>query len=436
MDEKIRQKTLRFSFFDGVGASAMVGFTQDYLAPFLLVLGATTTHIGMLNALPNLAASLAQLKSADLAERLKSRKNMITVFALLQGCMLVPMAVMAALGIARPFFFIMLVVLFTSCGAFLVPAWGSLMSDIIPKDRRGEYFGWRNRTLGFVAVGAAFAAGFILNIMKGHNIFYGFAVIFGCAFFFRVASWYFLKRMDEPRLDYNREHHFTFFEFLARMKKSNFAKFVLFAAAMSFSVNIASPFFVVLMLKDLHFSYLLYTVVTTTAILVVYLAIGRWGRHADRVGNLKIIRLTAPFVGFIPLLWVMNRSPLFLIAAQVFSGFVWAGFNLCAANFIYDSATPEKRVRCIAYFNVLNGAALCLGAILGGFILKWLPPVFGHKILALFLISAALRAAVGVFMPRALKEVRPVERVSSNELFFSVIGIKPLLGVDRKTLRF
>jgi len=431
-----KRRSLRFSFLDGIFASGMVGFTQEYLTPFLLLLGAAAKHVGMLNALPNFFASLLQLKSADFAESLKSRKKIINIFVLLHALMLLPMVIMALLGKGKPIIFITYVILFTAFGAFANPAWASLMSDLVPKDKRGTYFGWRNRILGFIIVPATFIAGFILHITKKVNIFYGFVIIFGFAFIFRMASWYFLTRMYEPPLNQTKEDYFTLFAFLARIRESNFAKFVLFVSMMSFSVNLAAPFFAVLMLKDLHFSYILYTIITITATLTIYLTIGRWGRHADRVGNLKIIKFTSTLIGLIPLLWILNRRPAFLFFTQVFSGFLWAGFNLCTTNFIYDAAIPEKRTRCISYFNVFNGLALCAGALLGGFLLQKLPPLLGYKILTLFLISSALRIMVGIFVPLKLEEVRPVEKINSNELFFSMIGIKPLLGVERKTIRY
>ena len=43
-------------------------------------------------------------------------------------------------------------VLFSSVGAFTVPAWQSLMSDYIPVKKRGKYFGWRNKVQGAVAI--------------------------------------------------------------------------------------------------------------------------------------------------------------------------------------------------------------------------------------------------------------------------------------------
>lgn len=425
-NDKRTEKSLRFSFLEGAFASGMAGFTQDYFTPFLLLLGGTVRHIGMLSALPNLFASLIQLKSPDFTDRLKSRKRIINIFVLFQAFMLLPMAIIALFQGASPIFFISIIVLFVSFGAIANPPWASLMSDLIVGDKRGAYFGWRNRTLGFIIVGAAFIAGIILQIMKKLNVFYGFAIIFCLAFIFRIISWYFLKKMHEPALEYKEESHFTFLDFIKRLKKSNFAKFVVFVSLMNFSVNMASPFFSVLMLRDLRFSYLLYGLITVTATLMIYLMMERWGRLADNVGNLKVIKFTSPLIGIIPLLWVFNRHPLSLFLFQAFSGFLWAGFNLCAMNFIYDSVTPEKRTRCVAYFSVFNGLALCCGALLGGFMLKWLPPIFGFKLLTLFLISSLLRIAVALIIPPRLKEVRAVKKIKSYSLFFSVIGLRPL----------
>lgn len=434
--QELKKKSLRISVIEGIFAGGMTGFTQEYFTPFLLLLGGNLRQVSMLSALPNLFASLTQLRSADVVERLNSRKMMINIFVFLQAVMLIPMAVLAIFRQTLPGVFIGLVVLFTCCGALAGPAWGSLMSDLVEQHERGRYFGWRNRLIGFTGVGAMFIAGLLLYIFKRVNVFAGFGLLFFAAFIWRMISWCFLRKMYEPPLHNDGNNNFSFLQFISRLRESNFAKFVLFVALMNFSVNIASPFFAVLMLKDLHFNYFLYTIITLSATLTIYCAVARWGRHADRAGNLKIIKITAPLIGLIPLLWVVNRSPLYLIGAQIFSGFLWAGFNLCASNFIYDAVSPEKRTRCIAYFNTLNGVALCAGAFLGGFLLLWLPPLGGYRILTLFVVSALLRLCAGIFLPQQLKEVRHVENIKSDQLFFSMIGIRPILGIERKTISY
>lgn len=415
----------------------MAGFTQEYFAPFLLFLGGAARHIGMLSALPNFFASLIQLKSADITEKAGSRKKIVTTFVFLQAMTLLLMVALALIADLGPVYFIIIIVFFVGFGALAVPAWGSLMSDLVPEGKRGKYFGWRYRTLGFVVVAATFFAGFILQVgKKFDHLLYGFIFIFGLAFIFRFISWLYLLKMHEPKLEYKKEHYFSFISFLRQLRKSNFARFVLFVSLMNFSVNLASPFFAVLMLKEMNMSYFLYAVITVTAALTGYLTISQWGNHADKTGNLKVIRMTSPLIGLIPFFWILNQAPLFLICAQVFSGFVWAGFNISTTNFIYDAVSPVKRTRCIAYFNVFNGAALSAGALIGGFLLYKLPALFAYKTLTIFLISGLLRLTIGFYLPRGLKEVRPVEKIKSWKLFFSVIGWRPILGMERKTIRY
>jgi MFS family permease len=418
------KNSLRVSFLDGVFASCMMGFTSEYIIPYALALKASVRQVGILSALPNLVSSLVQLKSADLTDKIRSKKKIVVTFVLFQALTGIPI-------ILIPFLFkgfevaalIILVTIFTSFNAFCLPAWHSLMSDYLPSNKRGAYFGWRNKILGAVTIACIFIAGFILYLFK-QDTFKGFFVIFSIAFLSRLISWYFLTRMYEPPFKVNKEAYFSFVDFLRRARRSNFAKFVIFAASFSFCVNIASPFFPVFMLKNLKFDYLTYTLIVITVPLTTIFTIGRWGRVADRIGNLKVLKTTAILITILPALWIINRDPVYLIFAQIISGFAWAGFNLCAVNFIYDAVTAPKRVRCISYFNVFSGAAIFLGALLGGYLVNYLPSLLGYKLLTLFLISSVLRLSVVLFFSSRIKEVRPVEDISAKDLFFSVVGIK------------
>lgn len=432
--ETKKDHSLRLSYSNGIFASGMTGFTQEYFTPFLLLLGGTAGHVGLLSAFPNFFSSVLQLLSPGLNDRIKSRKKIVLIFTLLQAMVLLAICTLAVMGRMDIRLFIFHVVLFTVFGALANPSWGSLLADLVAANKRGIYFGWRNRNLGLIIVLTSLVAGVILHQMRNLHVFWGFIMIFGLAFFFRGISAFYLALMHEPHWELKKENYFSFFQFLARLRQSNFAKFVMFIALMNFSVNLAAPFFSVLMLRDLGFSYLQYAMINITATLAVYLFMSRWGIHADKIGNLKIIRFVAPLIGLIPMLWIVNRNPVFLFFAQLLSGFLWAGFNLCSTNFIYDAVSPGKWTRCISYFNVLNGLALSLGALLGGYLIVHLPNLFGYKILTIFLLSSLLRLAVGLILPSKLREVRPIEHVSSNDLFFSMVGVRPILGIDRKSI--
>jgi MFS family permease len=415
---------------DGVFASGMIGFTQDYFTPFLLFLGGSAREVAFLTSLPNVVASLVQLKTIDVIRTLRSRKGAITVFVFLQALTLFFIALLVGIDAITAALFILLVTLFTSFNAIATPAWGSLMSDLVPEERRGAYFGWRNSVLGAIIVASSIAAGLFLHHVGEDDLDWGFVLVFGLAFLFRMASWYFIGRMHDPMLSHSPAPRVTIRNFYNKLKGSNFARFVIFVSLFNFTVYLAAPFFAVLMIRDLRFSYLQYSVVTMSATLTMYLMMGRWGRLADTIGNVRVMRFTVPIIAAVPLLWIISHNPFYLVAAQLVSGFAWAGFNLCASNFIYDAVAAEKRVRYISYFTVLNGIALSAGALAGGYLLQVLPKLFGYRILSLFALSAALRFLVCMTVPARLKEVRTVRSMSSNRMFFSMIGISPRLFRD------
>src|SRR4029078_13627586 len=49
------------------------------------------------------------------------------------------------------------------CCGLAGPAWGSLMSDYVPAKKRGQYFGWRNRSVGIVTGASVIASGVLVN---------------------------------------------------------------------------------------------------------------------------------------------------------------------------------------------------------------------------------------------------------------------------------
>jgi len=431
---RVRQ-SLRFSFIDGTFASCMTGLTADYITPFALALNANNAQVGLLSAVPALMSSAVQFKAPDLVDFARSRKKIILVFVLAHLLMLVPLAALPFLPVLNKIpLFILCVTLFTGFNAVAGPAWASLMSDYVPSRSRGKYFGWRSKIFGMVTIASACCAGYLLHLFSA-RVLTGFALIFGLALVCRVVSWYFLAKMYEPRFEVREDAYFSFWDFIKRVRESNFAKFVLFVAGLNFCVNLAAPFFSVFMVRDLGFSYVVYTVLVVTVTVVTTFTIDRGGRHADRVGNVKIIQSNALIIASLPLWWLLWHNPLYLVLIQCLSGFAWSGFNLCATNFIYDAARPEKRTRCIAYFNACNGVATFSGALIGGFLVTRLPALMGHKIQSLFVISSLMRFGVVGLLARKIREVRPSENISSRNLFYSVIGFRPALGVTEEARR-
>lgn len=425
--EKKIEQSLRYSLWDGIFANIMMGFADTFIIPYAVAMKAGASLVGMLVALPNLAGALFQAKSAELTERLGSRKSLITKAVFIHAVMWLPVIAIPYLFTDhRAVYLLLFYTLLMIVGQIPMAPWASLMADHIPESKRGIVFGWRNRVLGVTNITSMFIAGLILHVTgtgRPGSAFLGFTLIFSVAFIARIVSWKFLTRMYEPELKVLPEHRFTITDFIKRMRHSNFGRFVIFAAIINYAVNLSGPFFAVYMLRELGFSYLTYTIITLSSTLTIFVMMALWGRHADHVGNRRVIRLTSLFLPVIPMLWLVSHNVAYLIFIQIFGGFFWAGYNLSSPNFMYDAVSPEKRTRCIAYFNSINGIAIFLGALSGSLLVDRIPPVLGSRLFSIFVLSGAIRFAALPLLSTVM-EVRRVKHVSNTELFYSIMTAK------------
>ena len=425
------RKSLQVSLKDGIFASVMLGVTDHYVIPFALLLGASVQQVGWVSGFPNLLGSISQLFTIQAIHRIGGRLRLLIRAVSTQATFLLSIAFLAWLDFAyRVEILLLLLILFAVSGAVAGPAWGSLMTDYIPTLKRGRYFGWRNGILKTVHVVSMVVAAFLLTWTRKSSHTGGFFIIFLIGALARFVSAAYIAQMSDVPQRRDPASDFTFRMFLARFRESNFVKFVAFVATLTFSAYLSGPFFAVFMLRDLQFSYLTYMSLQVASIVAGLLALPLWGRHADLVGNVRVLRLTGFLAALIPLPWLLSHNIFYLALVQIFAGFAWSGITLCSSNFIYDAVTPQKRVRCIAYFNVINGTALFLGASIGGFLASRLPPLMGYPLLSLFVLSSACRLFFYFLLFRRFREVRPSKEVSLQELFFSVVGVRPLIGIS------
>jgi len=431
------EQSLRHSVRDGVAYSFMAGAGETYFSAYALFLKATTAQISWLAAFPSLLGSFAQFFSAWLASRTGRRKTIILLGVALQTLMWLPI-------IWLPYFFparavpilIACVALYYAGGHLAAPAWNSLMGDLVPVRRRGRFFARRGRLMSITTFAALVAAGITLHLGKtDEHTRIAFSLVFGVAALARVYSAFQLARMHDPLPVPHPLDLPPLIGWWARLRSSDFARFTLFWSVMTFAVAIASPFFTVFMLRDLHFTYLQYMTSLAFSVLLQFLTLRAWGRLGDIFGNRLVMLVTGCMVPVFPVLWLVSSQYWYILALQALGGICWAGFSLSASNYLYDVSTPERRAFFSAVHNVLYSLALFGGALLGGFLSLVAPDhfiLFGRRVTwtsslwALMLVSTLARTAVAIgFLPR-LREVREVRRLTPAGLMLRVARFNAL----------
>lgn len=410
-------------------SAAMTGVSDPFMIPYVLALGATPAQAGLLSSVRNALLAIVQLAAGWAVDRAGTRRRLVLVTASFQALLWIPMAFAAPLlGPQAVLGVIVLYTLGTAAAALGAPAWGSLIADFIPAGERGAYFGRRARLGGISTTLAGLAAGATLHVAgRGAS---GFSLLCLAAAASRLLSCRALAAFHDAGWSEHPHLRFGFVRFVRRAPKSNFARFSLCLALSSFGAHVAAPYFAVYLLEEARLSYASYTLVVLGGSLTGTLSTPWWGRLGDRAGNHAVLRWTLMGVAILPALWLVSESVAWLLAMNVAGAFLWGGLNLAAANFVYDAVSAPRRHTCIAYFNVLNGLGVSLGALTGSRLYEAVDGTHMPPYLIVFYASVALRILAIVAFQAGVREVREVHQVGFREVALDLVGqrLVALLG--------
>ena len=367
---------LRVSIVEG--AFAMVYSTLGggmFLTGLALWLGANSFQIALLSAIPALVTGFGFL-SGYLVRRAGERKALLiwtagigrSVFFVLVPFLLLRMKVSLVLFFAT-------VALSSLIMNVAGTVWQSWISDLVPEERRGRFFGLRNAIHGVLGVATAYAAGLGMDWLKakGHEPT-GYALAFGLAVIFGLVSTLLLNRQPEPELA-PRPRLSLRDTFIGPLKETQFSRLALFLAVWFLTGTLASPFYLVHLMKNLHFSFAaigVYSIIGGVTGMVMQLL---WGRAIDRFGARPVTVLNFALVGVMPLLWLF-ATPSFRLPIwgdALMNGLVWSGASLGLWNLLLDLADdPSHRESYFAIYTVVTGLGGFTASMLAGVIAQTL----------------------------------------------------------------
>ena len=438
-EKKQLEHNLKSILQESRASSVSQNIAEKFLVPFALTMQASSLAISVLSTLPQLLGALTQVYSVKILHRFSSRKKLIVQQILFQALTWLPLffipLLFPKLGVVA------LIIGFSAyymLGGFYTPAWSNWIVSIVPEQTRGRFYGRKNQAAGRFGFLAATVGGYLLSVVSDINLWLAYGILFLFGFVAKIICALFIYRMEEDETIRKMPAYpnINVRSFLNHLYDNSFGKYVFYMCCMSFAVNIAAPFFTPYMLRSvadggLGFSYLQFTIITIVSSCGGFLVFKHFGKISDRFGNKKVLVLTGFLIPLVPLFWLFSTNYYYLLVVEVFSGLVWAGFNLCTANYVFDLVGSQYRLIYIAYYTAFTTCAVFAGALLGGFLHIFAGWVHIHDIIFLFTLSFILRLAVTFFFLRHLREMREVEGYN----FFYELTLHPVQGFVHGTVQ-
>lgn len=373
------QKGERHLLFDAAFGTVIGTLNSGVvLVAYALMLGASSSVIGVLAALPFLS-QLLQAPTVLLLERVRRRRLVAVVSVFVARLALPMMMVLGFLPDKRLALALLVVAEALHCAfnAVTTCAWNSWIRDLIPEERLGHFFARRTTwatTLSATATGIAAAALHFLDADgRGDGSPAVFAMLYGAGFVSSLASTWHLARVPEPPMPPRASGERLWKLFLEPLRDRGFVRLIRFFASWHFAVNLAAPFFSVFMMRQLGFSagfVLVMTIVSQVANIIV---LRGWGRLSDRYTNKTVLTVAAP--GFLACIAAMalagqigptGWTAAYLAVLHVLMGMMTAGVTLATSAINLKLAPRGRSTAYVATTALVTAAAAGVAPLLGG----------------------------------------------------------------------
>jgi len=439
-ENEAKARSREYGIRDAACQATAQGGGENYFSAFALLLHASPFQIAILSALPQLVGVVAQLASVKLLQYLRKTSRLLIAGGRAQAFCWLPIL---SLPLIAPdqgaWLLIGCAVLYFGFGHVTTPIWNSLLVDVAEAESRGAYFARRARTTALTSFLALGLAGTILTVGQRWDMSWiGFLVIFLGAAAARIGATTCQTHVSRLMPVHQLEAPHGFRHFFAHAASVDFRRFLLFSGLMHFAVLLSGPFFVIYLLRDLHWSYLQYAGWMASSISAQFLTLGPWGRIGDRYGNKALLTLTASAVPFLPMGYLLSEHYLFLLIVNFFGGVIWAGLSLGLQNYVFDSLRAEERTRGVALANAMNAVGWGLGALTGSWLATLIPAELSlgswhltpaSNLPFLFCLSGGLRLVIAVSLLRTFAEPRNIVSPPQRHLVWELPFLKPLTAL-------
>ena len=377
LDRRVVWLILCQSSLWSAGSGLTTGWFLNYFAQDL---GATGRMLGLIAALPELVG-VAQLAAPRLIERLGSRKRTFLVTSLIAhlttiGIPLTVLPAFASAGFNRLWLLVGYLFVASVAGFLAYVAYLSWLSDLVPRERWGRFFGLRNVWFVGVRMVALLAGGWLqqwwVETYPNQTLWIYFVLFLLGSLLLLVSLVPMLWLRDVP-LRHRERSGQSLAELFAVFADGRFRMMIAFGAWLAFWSGMTQAAFPLYSRRVLALEL---GVITSALTLMRLCQMGVSpvaGWLSDRFGNKPVLVLGVVGAASGPLFWMMAGPDTWWMIFGAYTAWgAWAAVNICGQNLMLKLAPESNNAAHIAVYQGLTGLCAGVSGILGGFAFDWL----------------------------------------------------------------
>ncbi|MEZ6134006.1 MAG: MFS transporter [Pirellulaceae bacterium] len=414
---------------DATAYGIMVGIGETYLPAFALAVGLGEVTAGLVASVPLLAGGIIQSISPWVMRVGVREHTWILITALIQGLAFIPLIVAAIRGTIATPWLLVFASLYWAGGLATGPAWNSWIEHMIPRGIRTNYFAGRTRASQIATLVGFLGGGFLLQTSRTYDFeVLAFAALFAMAFSARIFSvimlamhrWVPLHAAPKAAQPTSSTGNLG-----SASTKSSIAgrQLIIYLVMVQGMVQISGPFFTPYMLIHLQLTYLAYAGLIAIAFLAKIIAIGAWGRLAQRRGAGWLLLLGGGLIIPLAPLWTVSNDYRWLLLIQAINGAAWAAYELGFFLMFFEAMPRARRVKMLTVYNLANTSAWWFGAMIGAAILSHMGSTPGAYHM-LFFVSCVGRAIAYLYLVTHRQRIF----VKVKDIGFRILGLRANSG--------
>lgn len=435
LDESARHAAVPFITLHGAALMTMVALQSGpFLTAFLLEVGGSEGQVALLTSFV-CATQVLQVAGLGLVSRVRRRRALAMALSLgHRACWVAICLVPFVVPSGRIPLILALMLTAEGLSALANPAWSSLMHDAVPAKVRGAVLA-RRRALGLLgALLATGLGGFAIQHMAARwgPGWVAYPPLFAAGVALGVGAVAVLVRIPERTLPDRAPP-----ELAAQLRRPlddpRFRAVLRFNAAWSFAVGVASPFFLLYLLRRLEVPLAAATLLTVVSQLANVACLQLFGRLADRASCKLVLWLACPMFLASLLLWPVVSRPDFplglgpgLALIYLLSGASLAGVSVASNSLALALAPTDEAAEYLTVHGLVSAGAGMLGPLVGTAVAAAVPGaglgmMTGVRLGPLEVVFTAA-ATLGALALVGLRSIDEEGEIEDRDLFSRVLG--------------